>query len=54
MRQKVTNLLVKNEEEILKNEFGNYLIQEAYENFGESELRSLSEFIFIRFKPLSR
>ena len=43
-----------NTEQIIKNEFGNYFIQEAYEIFGEREMREISEFIFSKFRALAK
>ena len=41
-----------NTEEIINNEYGNYLIQEAYELFGSSFLKGINETIIRLFPSL--
>ena len=46
--------LSANVDQIIKNEFGNYFIQEAFEILGEKYLREISEFIFTKLRALAR
>lgn len=48
------DILTMNTEHIIKNEFGNYFIQEAFDLFGINELKGISEFIFSKLRPLAK
>lgn len=47
-------MLTMNTERVIKNEFGNYFIQEAFEVFGQEQLKGISEFIFSKFMLFSK